>query len=96
MTIAILLVAANLKAREKAFNSFIEGHAMLSEFVALEVILKIRWSKPTPIDHGSSYRAVTAFEIRYRPNGLALTRGAADDPIEQADSFRGAVGCSAC
>ena len=59
MTITILLVPANLKVRKEALNSFIERHAMLSEFVPLEVILEIRWSKPMPIDHGSSYRAAT-------------------------------------
>ena len=58
MTITILLVPANLKVRKEALHSFIERHAMLSEFVPLEVILEIRWSKPTPIDHGSFYRAV--------------------------------------
>jgi hypothetical protein len=68
MTITILLVSANLKVRKEALNGFIEGHAMLSEFVPLEVILEIRWSKPTPIDHGSSYRAVTFSRIRCRPN----------------------------
>ena len=56
MTIAILLVPANLKVHKEALNSFIESNAMLSEFVPLEVVLEIRWSKPTPIDHGSSCR----------------------------------------
>ncbi len=55
MTIAVLLVPANLKIRKETLNSFIERHAMLSEFVTLEVILEIRWSKPTPIDHDSFY-----------------------------------------
>ena len=41
MTITILLVPANLKARKEALNSFIERHAMLSEFVPLEVIFEI-------------------------------------------------------
>ena len=68
MTITILLVPANLKVRKEALNSFIERHAMLSEFVPLEVILEIRWSKPIPIDHGSSYRAVMFSRIRCRPN----------------------------
>jgi hypothetical protein len=47
---------------------------MLSEFVPIEVILEIRWSKPTPIDHGSSYRAVTFSRIRCRPNYLSTSR----------------------
>ena len=68
MTITILLVPANLKVRKEALNSFIERHAMLSELVPLEVILEIRWSKPMPIDHGSSYRAVPCSGIRCRPN----------------------------
>jgi len=58
MTIAVLLVPANLKVRKETLNSLIESDAMLSEFVTLEVILEIRWSKPTPIDHGSFFRAV--------------------------------------
>ena len=49
MTITILLVSANLKVRKEALNSLIERHAMLSEFVPLEVVLEIRRSKPTPI-----------------------------------------------
>ena len=53
MTIAVFPVPANLKIRKETLNSFIERQAMLSEFVALEVILEIRWSKPPPIDHGS-------------------------------------------
>ena len=53
MTITILLVPANLKARKEALNSFIERHAMLSESVPLEVILEIRWSKSMAIDHDS-------------------------------------------
>ena len=53
MTIAVLLVPANLKVGEETLNSFIEGDAVLSEFVTLEVVLEIRWSKPTPVDHGS-------------------------------------------
>jgi hypothetical protein len=48
---------------------------MLSEFVPLEVILEIRWSKPMPIDHGSSYRAVPFSGIRCRPNGPQLSCG---------------------
>ena len=68
MTIAIFLVPANLKVRKETLDSFIERHAMLSEFVPLEVILEIRWSKPMPIDHGSSYRAVPFSGIRCRPN----------------------------
>ena len=55
MTIAVLLVPANLQVREETLDSVIERHAMLSEFVTLEVILEIRWSKPTPIAHGSFY-----------------------------------------
>jgi hypothetical protein len=41
---------------------------MLSEFVPLEVVIEIRWSKPMPIDHGSSYRAATFSRIPCRPN----------------------------
>ena len=74
MTITILLVPANLKVRKEALNSFIERHAMLSEFVPLEVILEIRGSKPMPIDHGSSYRAVAFSGIRCRPNVRAEPR----------------------
>jgi len=59
MTIAIRLVPPNLKVQKEALNSFIERHTMLSEFVPLEIVLEIRWSKPMPIDHGSSYRATT-------------------------------------
>jgi len=54
MAITVLLVPANLKVRKEALNSFLEGNAMLSEVVPLEVILEIRWSKLTPIDHDSS------------------------------------------
>ena len=68
MTIAVLLVPANLKVRKETLNSFIERHAMLSELVALEVVLEIRWSKPTPVDHGSFYRAVVFSGIRCRPS----------------------------
>ena len=68
MTIAVLLVPANLKVRKETLNSFIERHAMLSELVALEVVLEIRWSKPTPVDHGSFYRAIVFSGIRCRPN----------------------------
>jgi hypothetical protein len=41
---------------------------MLCELVPLEVVLEIRRSKPTPIDHGSSYRGVTFLRIGCRPN----------------------------
>ena len=41
MPIPIFLVSANLKVGKEALNSFIEGHAMLSEFVPLEVVLEI-------------------------------------------------------
>ena len=58
MTIAVLLVSPNPKVGKETLNGFIEGDAMLSEFVTLEVVLEIRWSKPTPIDHGSFYRAI--------------------------------------
>ena len=68
MTIAVPLVPANLKVRKETLNSFIECHAMLSELVTLEVILEIRRSKPTPIDHGSLYRAGVLSGIRCRPN----------------------------
>lgn len=51
MTITVLLVPANLKGRKETLNSFVEGDAVSSELVTLEVILEIRWSKPTPIDH---------------------------------------------
>lgn len=51
---------------------------MLSEFVPLEIIFEIRWSKPMPIDHGSSYRAVTFSRIRCRPN-VAASAAAAQD-----------------
>jgi len=56
MTITILLIPTNLKVRKEALNSFIEGYAVFSEFVPLEVILEIRWSKPMPVNHGSFYR----------------------------------------
>ncbi len=69
MTITVLLVPANLKVRKETLNSLIEGDAVSSEFVTFEVILEIRWSKPTPIDHGSFYRAVVFSGIRCRPNG---------------------------
>jgi len=85
MTITIFLVSTNLKAREEALNCFIERHAMLSEFVPIEVILEIRWSKPTPIDHGSSYRAVAFSRIRCRPNVGHQPRRA---------GAHGAVGCN--
>jgi len=68
MTIPILLVPANLKVQEKALNSFIERHAVLSEFVPIEVVLEIRWSKPMPVDHVSSYRGRTFSKLRCRPN----------------------------
>jgi len=68
MPIAIRLVPANLKLQEEALNRFVECHSMLSEFVALEVVLEIRRRKPMPIDHGLSFRAVAYFEIRCRPN----------------------------
>jgi hypothetical protein len=55
MPIAIRLVPANLKVQEEALNRFVERHSMLSEFVALEVVLEIRRRKPMPIDHGLSY-----------------------------------------
>ena len=58
MTIPILLVPANLKVQEEALNSFIERHAVLSEFIPIEVVLEIRWSEPMPIDHASFYRAL--------------------------------------
>jgi hypothetical protein len=49
---------------------------MLSELVTLEVILEIRWSKPTPIDHGSFYLAVVFSGIRCRPyQRLRFNRG---------------------
>ena len=70
MTIAVLLVSADLKVGKETLNSLIEGDAMLSEFVTLEVILEIRGSKPTPVDHGSLYRALVCFGIRCRPNYL--------------------------
>jgi hypothetical protein len=34
---------------------------MAGEFVPIEVVLEIRWTKPMPIDHGSFYRAVACF-----------------------------------
>ena len=85
MTITILLVPANLKVRKEALNSFIERHAMLSEFVPLEVILEIRWSKPMPIDHGSSYRAVPFSGIRVGPTSPLQPR--------RLTIARGVVGC---
>ena len=68
MTITVLLVPANLKVRKETLNSVIEAYAVSGKFVTLEVILEIRWSKPTPIDHGSFYRAVVFSGIRCRPN----------------------------
>ena len=76
MTIAILLVPANPKVHEEALNSFIERHAMLCEFVPLEVVLEIRWSKPMPVDHGSSYRAVPFSRDSLSAQRFGLTRGA--------------------
>jgi hypothetical protein len=61
MTIEVLLVSPNLKVREEALNRFVERHAMLGEFVPLEIVLEIRWTKPMPVDHGSFYRAVACF-----------------------------------
>ncbi len=68
MTITVLLVPANLKVRKETLNSLIEGDAVSSEFVTFEVIFEIGWSKATPIDHGSFYRAVVFSGIRCRPN----------------------------
>ena len=81
MTITILLVPANLKVRKEALHSFIERHAMLSEFVPLEVILEIRWSKPMPVDHGLSYRAVTSSGIRFAFKMLPEQRGPIDQEV---------------
>jgi hypothetical protein len=53
VAITILFVPANLKVRKKALNGFIQGYAVLSKFIPLEVILDIRWSKAMPIDHGA-------------------------------------------
>ena len=60
---------------------------MLSEFVTLEVVLEIRGSKPTPIDHGSFYRTAVFSEFFVGPT-LALSRGDRD--------LIGADGSSAC
>ena len=58
MTIPILLVPTDLKTGEEALDGFIEGYAMLSEFVPFEVILEVRRRKPMPLDHGPFYRRV--------------------------------------
>lgn len=63
MTIPVLLVAANLEVREETLHSFIEADAVSSEFVLLEVVLEIRWSEATPIDHGSFYQAVVFSDL---------------------------------
>ena len=69
VTIPMLLVPTNLKIGKEALDSFIEGHAMLSEFIPLEVVLEIRRGKPMPVDHGSFYRATApGFRVRCRPN----------------------------
>ena len=73
MTIPILLVPANLKVQEEALHSFIERHAVLSEFVPIEVVLEIRWSKPMPIDHASFYRALRCFRFVVGPT-LRMSR----------------------
>jgi len=63
MTITILLIPANLKVRKEALNSLIEGNAVFSKFVPLEVILEIRWSKLMPVNHGSFYREGKLSEV---------------------------------
>ena len=77
VTIPILLVPTNLKTGEEALDGFIEGHAMLSKFIPLEVILEVRRGEPMPIDHGSFYRASLPFSgIRRRPNDSNEPRAA--------------------
>lgn len=72
MTITILLIPANLKVRKEALHGFIEGHAVFSEFVPLEVILEVRRSKAMPIDHGSFYRGAKAFPDSSQRNDLSF------------------------
>ena len=85
MTIPVLLVPANLKISKEALDSFLESQSMLSEFIPLEVVLEIRRGKPTPIDHGSFYRATLPFRIRCRPNARHQPRRLMNTPA--------AVGC---
>jgi hypothetical protein len=41
MSITVLFVSTNLKVCEKTFHSFLKCHSVFSEFVSLEVVLKI-------------------------------------------------------
>jgi hypothetical protein len=47
---------------------------MLGEFVPLEIVLEIRWTKPMPVDHGSFYRAVACFGFVVGPTIAAHLR----------------------
>jgi hypothetical protein len=41
ISIAVLFVSTNLKVRKEAFHSFVKYHSVFSEFISLEVVLKI-------------------------------------------------------
>ena len=74
MTITILLVSANLKVRKEALDGFIESHAMLSEFVPFEVILKIRGREVMPIDHWLILSRTCPFSVLQRRPNILLMR----------------------
>jgi hypothetical protein len=47
----VIPVPANLIVREKAFNCLIDRNAMSGKLVVLKVVFKVRWCKPTPVNH---------------------------------------------